>query len=564
MNLLYILLVLFLSFFLLFFPGYIFLKKSGWREEEDVLACSFGVSILFFGFLFFSAYFLKLPVHVFSLTAAALVLLLIFLTRKNHQFCFPSSQPAGIFFMFLALCFCIETVVVVQGGGGWANDWWEHYFRSQFFVHRHDLHVNILGLYTIPSRTPLFHWVCGFFLSLTRDSYAVFQVVCVVLSSLFLLPLFSIMKRFLKPVPWKCVAFVVLFNPFLLKMVIYTTPKALTAYFALLSLEFYFRYLDKAQNAAGSGRTLLWCGIWSGCAYLTHSSSLFYMVSLIFHVLFIRKNLKPVFFLLAPFLLISLPWHLWVGQVYGFHSFLHSAPFFSYQSATPLTKQQYWLLQPLLNLEGAFLPAVLVSYVKTTYHDIFMLNPYALLGVYHRVLNFYFGSFPGSLTLSGSVVVLLYVWRNYRKVFSLSSPHRSSLFLFMFSGFMGSLLFVKNEGLPLGMVQNALMPVCALLIVCLAHGGRFLDARAMKVFVLCYVLECFFVLWGHLLFPRIPSFSSYVYAFDQANFSIIESKELVFLHDLLGPFSLFFLFLAAGLQIYVLFKVKAVFPPRTE
>ena len=130
-----------------------------------------------------------------------------------------------------------------------------------------------------------------------------------------------------------------------------------------------------------------------------------------------------------------------------------------------------------------------------------------------------------------------------------------ALFLFMLFGFLGSLLFVKNEGLPLGMVQSALMPVCALLIVFLAHAVRFLDARAIKVFVLCYVLECGFVLWGHLLLPLLPSFLRYTRPFDEANFLLKEGRNLVFLSDLMGLFCLFFLFLAASLQIYVLLKM---------
>jgi hypothetical protein len=241
-----------------FAPGFFFVRRLRWTPLEK-LCGSVGLSLIL---LYLAAW----AVYCFGphderisyrIVAAAAVLMGAAAWRDAWRFfrIFRVRQAlAG--FGFLALFVLVMLAMIrVYSGAGWAGDWFEHFHRSLFFLKRLPPHITIYPAYQLPARPPMMNVLAAFFMGLTDDRFALFQVIFGFLNILLFLPCLLVLptlgdlrRRGLLPLVVLLAA-----SPVVMVNATYSWSKSLTVFYVILALSLYlagWRKRDSVRTVA--------------------------------------------------------------------------------------------------------------------------------------------------------------------------------------------------------------------------------------------------------------------------------------------------------------------------
>ena len=218
------------------------------------------------------------------------------------------ARPTQIVLGLVALSLAVEMVIPLQTGGGRIGDWDLHYQLGRAYAGL----SSTVSLTDLRQRTPLFDALAGSVLVLGK-SYWAFQVVSVVLNSLWLWPAQRLLKT-LGANPRRLL--VVGLTPMIVFYSVYTWPWGFVSFFVLAAL----------CAALGRGRiAAIAIGVGLAGALLTHVGSIGLVAGLGLWVLLRRADWKLTVFaglvgvsLIAPWAAFThtlSPSVLWQGSI---------------------------------------------------------------------------------------------------------------------------------------------------------------------------------------------------------------------------------------------------------
>lgn len=317
-------------------PGLLLVRHSAWRPLERLCA-AVGASILL-AFLECFAIYLSEPSSAAYWLVPAVGLVCAWVARSELRRLFRDAQVrAAVMGYGLLALWCLTLLALVRnyGGGGWSSDWLEHYQRSLFFLEHRSIAAPIQpGNYLLTARPPLFNLIGTMVLACTGKSFPTFQITATLLNTLLYLPVTAFALRFAgaaapsessvtesrqdRPCRTQALPALVLVammaNPFIVTGATYSWTKLLTAYFVLVGLYFYVRWMETGALvdvlAAFGALTV---------GLLTHYSAGPYVAVLGAHFLFRRlwQQRRPLRTLLAltalcvPLLACWFGWAIW-------------------------------------------------------------------------------------------------------------------------------------------------------------------------------------------------------------------------------------------------------------
>ena len=241
-----------------FTPGFFFIRRLRWTPLEK-LCGSVGLSLILVYLAAWAIYCFgpqeeRLP---FWIVAAVAVLLGAAAWRDAWRLfrSFRIRQAlAGVGFLTLWVVTMLA-MIRVYSGAGWSSDWFEHFHRSVFFLHRLPPHVTIYPVYLLPARPPMMNVLSSFFLGLTDDHFALFQVIFGFLNSLLFFPALLLLPALGDPRRRGLLPLVVLVatNPVVMVNATYSWTKSLTVFYVILAVALYlagWRKRDSARTVA--------------------------------------------------------------------------------------------------------------------------------------------------------------------------------------------------------------------------------------------------------------------------------------------------------------------------
>jgi 4-amino-4-deoxy-L-arabinose transferase-like glycosyltransferase len=250
----------------------------------------------------------------------------------------------------------ILTMIRHYSGFGWGGDWFEHFQRSLFFLHRFPTDTPIMGGYKLPARPPLMNVLTAFFLAQTEDRFALFQVTSVFLNVLVFLPCCLMLPALGLTRRPRTLPLVALFalNPVVIEDATYTWTKSLSAFFVVLAFWFYLAALRKNDWVRMAAAFLA-----LSAGLLVHYAAGPYCLLLGLHYLlrvFWKRPRKwrELAAIVVPCGLLLATWFGWSAAVYG--------PRVTFQSNTSVTASQGYQGNNLLKI-GANLVDSIVPYV---------------------------------------------------------------------------------------------------------------------------------------------------------------------------------------------------------
>ena len=341
-----------------FTPGFFFIRRFRWTPLEK-LCGSVALSLILVYLAVWAIYCFgprdeRLP---FRIVAAAAVVLGAASWRDAWRLfrSFRIRQALAALGFLIVLVLVMLAMIRVYSGAGWALDWFEHFQRSLFFLHRLPPNVLIYPIYVLPARPPMANLLCAFFLGLTDDRFALFQVVFAFLNILLFLPCLLVLpalgdtrRRGLLPLVVLLAA-----NPVVMVNATYSWTKSLAVFYIVLAVALYlagWRKRDSARTVAAF--VALAAGL------LVHYSAGPYIAFLALHYLFRFFRERPSRWreLAAISVVCGLlvaTWFAWSIKVYG--------PKITFGSNTSVTSSQQYqgsnLEKIALNLYDTIVPA---------------------------------------------------------------------------------------------------------------------------------------------------------------------------------------------------------------
>ncbi len=306
-----------------FVPGFFFVRRLRWTPLEK-LCGSIGLSMAL-------VYLAAWTIYCFgpgnSRSAFAVIALAIvgqaFLVRSDvRRFAgilrIRQAVPGYAVLLVLTLLM-LGTIRVYSGAGPWSGDWAEHFQRSLFFLNRLSPQVLLLGNYSIPARPPMMNVVAAFYLGLTEDRFALFQVAFAFLNLLIILPSYLLLPSLQSSRRREILPLLMLFaaSPMVMENVTYTWSKALTGFYVVLGLSLYLAGLRKNESTRIVAAFLAFA-----CAILVHYSAGPYVLLAGIHYLvrFFRRRPLPWKELALTTMACSLfvaTWFGWSVSTYG-------------------------------------------------------------------------------------------------------------------------------------------------------------------------------------------------------------------------------------------------------
>jgi hypothetical protein len=261
---------------------------------------------------------------------------------------------AGLGFL-LACVLTMLCMIRHYSGAGWNGDWIEHFHRSLFFLNRLPFHVRIYPTYQLPARPPMMNVLSAFFLGLTQDQFALFQVIFGFLNILLFLPALLLLPALGDRRRRGALALVVLLfaNASVMENATYSWTKSLTVFYVLLAFALYLAGWRKRD----SWRTVA-AFVALAAGLLVHYSAGPYVAFLTLHYLYRwfrehpRRWREPAIIASACGLLLA-SWLAWSCKVYG--------PKTTFGSNTSVTASQQYkgssLEKIALNLYDTIVPS---------------------------------------------------------------------------------------------------------------------------------------------------------------------------------------------------------------
>ena len=302
-------------------PGFFVVRR--WRlGPAEKLCVALGVSYVLLYLVAFAFYILKLPSAAYYGASAISAVLLVASGRdfvkllRNRQV----YRLLGGFGLVLLWGLLLLSLVRCYAGGGWSGDWVEHYQRTAFFLGKLPRDFHFIGIEQLPSRPPLMNVLTAFFLAQTGSSFALFQVLLLVLNALIVLPCCLVARLWTKRPGFVLSLCICLFmaNPLFIENITYAWTKLLAGFYVVLATWLYVRGWRKRD-----WRRIVLAFVSLAAGALVHYSVGPYLVFLTLHYVFWafwrgrpdRWKELGLTALLSAALLMS--WFGWSWAVYG-------------------------------------------------------------------------------------------------------------------------------------------------------------------------------------------------------------------------------------------------------
>ena len=336
--------------------------------------------------------------------------LLAILARKDFSALLRSFRVCRAVLGYAFLFFWTVVILAMirhYSGLGWGEDWYEHFQRSLFFLHRYPADTPIMGGYRLPARPPMMNVLVAFFLAQTEDRFELFQVASAFLNVLLFLPCCLMLPALGLARRPRTLPLVALFacSPVVMENATYTWTKSLSAFFVVLAFWFYLagcRKHDRVRMAAAF--LALSAGL------LVHYSAGPYCLLLGFDYLlrvFWKRPRKwrELAAIVVPCALLLATWFAWSVAVYG--------PRVTFQSNTSVSSARTYRGNNLsrigANLVDSIVPYVLRSGLVYTGQP----NPAGVLR--DNAFGFYQVNLIFGMGLVGGPFVLWLLWGFVRR-----------------------------------------------------------------------------------------------------------------------------------------------------
>jgi hypothetical protein len=484
--------------------GWSVLRRARRLDAEERFAAAWGVGVAAIGMAQIIAF--MLHEHQAEVSAAVLVLLAVvavigFLLPDASGVRLRDCAGLGSLWLLGYLhILLIQALLPDYVGSDWYFDWKMHYDFAQVFLGTRPDDYAALGQYNLASRTPLFNASAGFVLSLTGDEYFSYQITATWLNWLFPAPLYLLMRDRCGVKAARLALLLAPLNLWLLHLAWFTWTKLLTAFYLLLALHFYLRFLRCWRTDAAAGRSMfLGSWVWGLFGFLTHQVAVVYIGAIGLHAAWALRGqwrewlrLRYLAVLGGLGVLLVGGWYAWLFWRFGLHRTSVSSP-----TAIMANSLTDWLIAIPGNAAMSVVPLHLFV---TLFRE-----PWDLASWYRSFTALYFSLVTGALTLSltwylGLLAVRwIAAWRDaVRRRTPASSPAGVTSALWAFSGLgcLGILLHPWYS--DHGVAHNVFFP-SVLVWLAMAWGLLARASRRMAALVLAgMLLEFFLMFWSHL------------------------------------------------------------------
>ncbi|MGC4117049.1 MAG: hypothetical protein QM765_21310 [Myxococcales bacterium] len=384
-------------------PGLAVIRRLGWAPQERLVG-SVGLSLIF-------VYLSALAVHVsgaptwtcHGLTLASAGLLWLY--RRDVLVLLRDSRCRRILLATVALFAWLVLMLLIirhNTGGSWCCDWFEHYQRSLHFLDRGPKEQVFLNQYLLPARPPLMNLLAMYAMAIAGRDFAIYQVVCVFLAALLLMPLALIARLFARRgAPILLLAGLLALNPAFVENATFAWTKIPTAFFCVLAFHLYlagWRRNDHTQiGAAFLSCTAAMLVHYSAGPYLLFMSC-HYLVMVVLHRTWRQAALAA---LLSGLLLST--WLGYAVAVFGWKTTIASTSTVSDSAKLTLSDN---LVKIGANILDTVVPAF-VHYGPQLEGDLRMAVPGAIFHAFQNNIVIAMGSAGGLFALAFAASALL-------------------------------------------------------------------------------------------------------------------------------------------------------------
>jgi 4-amino-4-deoxy-L-arabinose transferase-like glycosyltransferase len=508
-----------------FLFGWSVLGRVAGLDRTERFTAAWAVGYAFLAAVEFLAFLTRAPQPWFHLGVLVLMLAATaFLWRRPQALATAEFWPlAGGWALSYGHLLLVQALLPHYVGSDWWGDWHMHYQEAQVFLGRLPVDTEWVGAgrYTLASRTPLFNLAAAFLLSVVGDDFWAFQVADAALNCCWVPAVYLLLRELFGVRAARLGLLLAPLNVWLLHNAWFTWPKMLAAYFLVLALYCYLRWLR--QRPAGGWFLACWlCGL---LGFLTHQVAAVYLLVLVLHaaaLLAPRRatwpRLRDLTLLPATALLLVAPWYAWLFVQFGVHKvFL----------GTPVTQMEEQAQPPLAYL-GAVAYNLFASVVPVDLWEALWAQPRTWDEIYRGLTALYFSLLPGALTVSLSLFLVAALvragWSGLRR------PAWSATWAFVLLGGLGAAL-LHPRACTHGIAHAALFP-SVLVLAALAWGRLSQAPRAWTALVCAgMVVEFAAPFWSHVYLTAWPEvLDLYPY-----NLRLKAEHHLLFLADGLAP-----------------------------
>ncbi len=189
--------------------------------------------------------------------------------------------PGGL--AWFGLCFVLlagSALLIVPGMPGTYWDWWEHYYRSQFFQQHLPPTRPIGAFWSLASRGPMFNAVAAALMQpMGEPSYWKFSIVATLLNAQIVVPLALLMRKFAGLSVSVALAVAAVFltvSPLCSWSLIFTAPKMACSAAILAALAFALAGISRKDS-----RLVAWGVFAVAVAFLQHYMAFLYAIVLL-------------------------------------------------------------------------------------------------------------------------------------------------------------------------------------------------------------------------------------------------------------------------------------------
>jgi 4-amino-4-deoxy-L-arabinose transferase-like glycosyltransferase len=300
----------------------------------------------------------------------------------------------------VAATVCLATVIPVYDGlAGWYGDWWMHYDISQFYLGLRPDDVMYFGVYSIPSRFPMFNLLQAALLTLLGNHFWVYQITGVAPLGGLVCATYALARQWVGKQAALLACLLVVCNPFVIQNALTYWNKAVAATCILLGLYFYLR-----RGASG----LRWWAALTGLGLMVHQSAIFVAVAVALHALarYKRQAIAPLVQAAALAALICAPWLLWALSRFGLSAMLAATPTISARGAA--LGSIGWIGERLWNALGTLAPLSFLRAAAEWVRAGFAGEQ--LPALFGAILRYEYDVLPGAVTTVLSLLLLARLW----------------------------------------------------------------------------------------------------------------------------------------------------------
>jgi hypothetical protein len=378
------------------------------------------------------------------------------------------------FFLLLIWTLLLLSLIRNYSGGRWFGDWFEHFDRANFFLHRGNVSTLFLNLYLLPARPPMMNLVAAFFLAQVGKGFPAFELCFAILNLCALFPAALLLNQ-LAPRGARGVWFLVmalLSSPFFAENVTFTWTKLFCAFYVLLAISLYLRRRPILAF------TLL------AAACLIHYSAGPFVLYFAGHYLwnfFRRKgNWRELLAIVAISAAFLFSWFGWSIQRYGLHTTLSAntavtdaAKFSAAENLAKVAKNISDSIVPPITgrLDPRWQDQSTLAFVRD-----------AAFFCYQQNILFMLGSV-------GAFVALWILWRTATKHLPTRLNDQRIFWFGMIIFCIPVAIATVGEYEPLGLAHAVLQPLALIGIVAVAAYARWLPRWARQLLLLGWALD---------------------------------------------------------------------------